>query len=266
MLYSQATQELMENTQQPVLVFLHGLLGCRGDWQQTIAHLSGYPVLCIDLPGHGLSAEIRCQDFKQCCDQISDTLLTQLDSQRPIVLIGYSMGGRIAMNGIVKKHFARLNIQQLIVEGGNFGLPTAEQRELRLANDSQWALRFTNEPIEQVLGDWYQQAVFSSLNHAQRQKLIVKRSANLGPQVAQMLLATSLAKQDYLLDALKSSTVPVHYICGEKDNKFSQLAERSGLSFSQIAEAGHNVHVEQPHAFAEIVKTQITRISQRVNK
>lgn len=257
MLYSQASQHLAHNPAQPVLVFLHGLLGCGKDWQQTIDYLSDYPSVCLDLPGHGLSALNSCNNFKECCDQISDTLLTQFEPHRPIVLIGYSMGGRIAMNGVVNNHFAGLNLQQLIVEGGNFGLSSPMDRAARWEHDVQWAERFTNQPIEQVLSDWYQQAVFSSLNHAQRQKLIAKRSANLGPQVANMMLATSLAKQDYLLDALSSSAVAVHYICGEKDDKFSQLAKRSGLSFSQVAEAGHNVHVEQPQAFAEIVKTQI---------
>jgi 2-succinyl-6-hydroxy-2,4-cyclohexadiene-1-carboxylate synthase len=104
------------------------------------------------------------------------------------------------------------------------------------------------------------QRVFSSLNHEQRQNLILKRSANLGTSVANMLEATSLAKQDYLLERLKRSGVATHYICGEKDNKFSQLAEQSGLSFSQVAQAGHNVHIEQPQAFAEIIKAQLNTL------
>ncbi|CAK4068666.1 2-succinyl-6-hydroxy-2,4-cyclohexadiene-1-carboxylate synthase [Vibrio sp. 16] len=257
MLYSHANHSFTEKHQQPVLVFLHGLLGSGEDWQQTLAHLMDYPALSIDLPSHGLSAFSTCHDFKECCDQISDTLLTQIAPHRPIVLIGYSLGARIAMNGVVHNHFANLNIQQLIVEGGNFGLQHEADKIARLNHDSRWAKRFESEPIEQVLSDWYQQPVFSSLNHEQRQKLIAKRSANLGPQVAHMLMATSLAKQDYLLDALKSSSTTTHYICGEKDKKFSQLAEQSGLSFSQVVDAGHNVHVEQPDAFAAIVKTQV---------
>ncbi|MEF1306303.1 2-succinyl-6-hydroxy-2,4-cyclohexadiene-1-carboxylate synthase, partial [Vibrio owensii] len=47
--------------------------------------------------------------------------------------------------------------------------------------------------------------------------------------------------------------VPLHYICGEKDKKFSQLAETSGLAYRQIEGAGHNVHQEQPQRFARQV-------------
>ena len=258
MLYSLASSNL--NSTRPVIVFLHGLLGSGLDWKETQSYLSHYPAISIDLPGHGLSALEICCNFKHCCDQISDTLLTHVTPHQPIVLVGYSMGGRIAMSGVANGYFSNLNIQSLIVEGGNFGLQSDSDKQQRWQNDSQWANRFRNEPIEQVLSNWYQQPVFSSLNHAQRQKLIDKRSANLGPSVANMLEATSLAKQDYLLDALKHSGIKTHYICGEKDNKFSQLAKRSGLSFSQVAKAGHNVHVEQPQAFANIVKTQLNTI------
>jgi len=164
------------------------------------------------------------------------------------------------MSGVANHYFSSLNIQRLIVEGGNFGLQTEQDKKARWDNDHRWAERYRNEPIEQVLADWYLQRVFSSLNHEQRQNLILKRSANLGTSVANMLEATSLAKQDYLLERLKSSGVATHYICGEKDNKFSQLAERSGLSFSQVAQAGHNVHIEQPQAFAEIIKAQLNTL------
>jgi 2-succinyl-6-hydroxy-2,4-cyclohexadiene-1-carboxylate synthase len=65
-----------------------------------------------------------------------------------------------------------------------------------------------------------------------------------------MLLATSLATQSYLLPALQRQAVPLHYICGTKDKKFSQLAESSGLAYRQVEGAGHNVHQEQPQQFA----------------
>lgn len=255
MLYSLASPNLSGS--QPVVVFLHGLLGSRADWRTTQAYLSEYPFVLVDLPGHGLSALESCADFKRCCDQISDTLLTHLEPHRPIVLVGYSMGGRIAMSGLAHGYFSALNVQRLIVEGGNFGLQSEADKQQRWQHDRSWANRFRSERIEQVLSDWYQQPVFSSLNHEQRQKLVTKRSANLGPSVANMLEATSLSKQDYLLESLKETGVRTHYICGEKDNKFSQLAKRSGLSFSQVAGAGHNVHVEQPEAFAAIVKAQL---------
>ncbi|AIS55389.2 2-succinyl-6-hydroxy-2,4-cyclohexadiene-1-carboxylate synthase [Vibrio coralliilyticus] len=257
MLYSRLYYNASTDSSQPLIVYLHGLLGSSDDWSRCRQLFPEYPALCIDLPGHGMSKLMHCRDFKTCCDQISDVLLTQFPHRPPIVLVGYSMGARIAMVGLSKHYFSELNIQMLISEGGNFGLRNVAEKTARLGNDSRWAERFHHEPIEQVLGDWYQQPVFSSLNHEQRQTLIHKRSANLGPSVGKMLMATSLAKQDYLLESLTGLSIPVHYICGEKDSKFSRLAEQSGLSYSQVEQAGHNVHIEQPEAFTAIVKSQI---------
>ncbi|GAB2657385.1 2-succinyl-6-hydroxy-2,4-cyclohexadiene-1-carboxylate synthase [Vibrio panuliri] len=245
-----------DNEETPVLVFLHGLLGSGADWQGCVQHLRHMPILTLDLPGHGHSQTISCDSFEQVCQQVKQTVQSVVSPQRPVILVGYSLGGRIAMYGIAKHHFDELNLIKAIIEGGNFGLPDDDARHARWQNDLVWAERFAAEPIERVLADWYQQAVFSSLNHEQRQTLIAKRSANLGEAISRMLKATSLAKQPYLLSALSAANIDLHYICGEKDDKFSQLAKQSGLSFSQIAQAGHNVHYEHPRAFAVEVLNQ----------
>ncbi|ENQ5770154.1 2-succinyl-6-hydroxy-2,4-cyclohexadiene-1-carboxylate synthase [Vibrio fluvialis] len=247
----------------PVLVFLHGLLGNGDDWQSVLNALPDWDWITLDLPGHGDSQEQTCHDFADCCQQITAAVLSHVPPQTPIWLVGYSLGGRLAMTGAASGAFAALNVQGFIIEGGNFGLPSTVEREARWHNDSHWAARFRSEPIEQVLSDWYQQAVFSSLNHEQRQTLITKRSANLGHAVANMLLSTSLATQPYLLPTLKQLQTPVWYVCGAKDEKFRQLAEHSGLNYRQVEDAGHNVHHEQPAAFARIIQDLIHTLSLR---
>ncbi|MGR5208190.1 2-succinyl-6-hydroxy-2,4-cyclohexadiene-1-carboxylate synthase [Vibrio sp. PNB23_22_6] len=252
MLYSEhfpATEKHQSGT-VPTLVFLHGLLGSGTDWKECIKVLPQYERVTIDLPGHGASHSIFCHDLSDCCKQLNSTLSLLFHSQQPLILIAYSMGGRIAMHGLAHQCFPDLNIRAAIVEGGNFGLQSESEKQARLDNDLRWVQRFKTESLACVLNDWYQQLVFSSINHEQRQTLIAKRSANLGSAVADMLLATSLAKQSYLLPALQQQAVPLYYICGKKDKKFSQLAESSGLAYRQVEDAGHNVHQEQPHQFA----------------
>ncbi|WP_428774039.1 2-succinyl-6-hydroxy-2,4-cyclohexadiene-1-carboxylate synthase [Vibrio sp.] len=259
MLYSQASFTSLSN-QRPVLVMLHGLLGSCEDWQPCLQYLTEWPVIAIDLPGHGHSGNVGCRGFQDCCQLIVQAVQRQVSADHPLVMVGYSLGARIVMSGMASGDFDSLNIRSVILEGGNFGLTDANARQQRLLSDQQWAERFRTEPIAQVLADWYRQPVFSSLNHEQRQTLILKRSANLGESIANMLLSTSLAKQAYLLDKLQQLSVPVHYICGSKDRKFGQMAELSGLSFSQVANAGHNVHQEQPQAFAQVIKQQLTEL------
>ncbi|PMO37370.1 2-succinyl-6-hydroxy-2,4-cyclohexadiene-1-carboxylate synthase [Vibrio sp. 10N.222.52.B12] len=252
MLYSEhfSATEKHQGSTLPTLVFLHGLLGSGADWHLCSNALPQFERVTIDLPGHGQSQSISCSDLDDCCKLLNSTLSLQFPSQQPLILIGYSMGGRIAMHGLAHQCFSDLNICGAIVEGGNFGLQNESDKQARLKNDTRWAKRFKIEPLACVLNDWYQQLVFSSLNHEQRQTLVTKRSANLGSSVADMLLATSLAKQGYLLPALQQQAVPLYYVCGAKDKKFSQLAEMSGLAYRQIEGAGHNAHQEQPQKFA----------------
>ncbi|MCG7586905.1 2-succinyl-6-hydroxy-2,4-cyclohexadiene-1-carboxylate synthase [Photobacterium sp. OFAV2-7] len=246
-------------TERPVLVFLHGLLGSGQDWRQVVNTLSAsYDCLTIDLPGHGHSQLLMPSDFEQVNRQILQTLSHR--NVRSYVLIGYSMGARLAMyHACFLDNQNRGKLVGMVLEGGHFGLPRAECAT-RLANDQKWAQRFASEPISQVLADWYQQSVFSSLNHDQRQSLIVKRSDNLGAGIARMLQATSLAKQPELQLRVEQLSFPVHYICGENDNKFRSLAENSGLDLTVIPSAGHNVHVELPHEFSMAVTHFLDRL------
>ncbi|MGX8894989.1 2-succinyl-6-hydroxy-2,4-cyclohexadiene-1-carboxylate synthase, partial [Enterobacter cloacae] len=75
----------------------------------------------------------------------------------------------------------------LIVEGGNPGLYDAIERQNRIAHDKRWAARFRNEPINDVLTQWYQQPVFADLSDETRQLLVEKRSSNAGFCIAESL-------------------------------------------------------------------------------
>ncbi|MCW8328295.1 2-succinyl-6-hydroxy-2,4-cyclohexadiene-1-carboxylate synthase [Photobacterium sp. SDRW27] len=259
-LYSETYgHRLSAGDERPVLVFLHGLLGSGRDWRQVVNELSpSYLCLTIDLPGHGHSNLLTPSGFEDVNQQIVQTLNHR--NIRHYVLVGYSMGARLAMyHACFPCSESQAKLVGLVLEGGHFGLP-AKERDSRLANDEEWAKRFDSESLELVLADWYLQPVFSSLNHDQRQSLIQKRSDNLGSGIARMLLATSLAKQPELKSKVEQLPFPVCYVCGENDNKFKCLAEKTGLDLTVIPTAGHNVHVELPHEFSMAVSHFLDRL------
>ncbi|WP_328585799.1 2-succinyl-6-hydroxy-2,4-cyclohexadiene-1-carboxylate synthase [Photobacterium aquimaris] len=214
----------------------------------------------MDLPGHGLSAFVNADMTTEAIDGGFEAIhqaLTATLVQRGVedyVLIGYSMGARLAMYHVcaLASHLTSSTdsprLIKLLLEGGHFGLAVAD-REPRYVHDQRWVARFAQQPLVDVLHDWYQQPVFASLTLEQRQALVAKRSDNLGSGIAQMMLATSLAKQPQLLPQLQQLAVPIHYLCGADDTKFCQLASTSGLKVTVIENAGHNIHIEQPTAF-----------------
>ncbi|AHE69853.1 2-succinyl-6-hydroxy-2,4-cyclohexadiene-1-carboxylate synthase [Enterobacter ludwigii] len=238
----------------PWLVFLHGFSGDCREWQTVGAALSDYPRLYLDLPGHGESGNTGVTGFEEMSDLLTRTLLSY--NILNFWLVGYSLGGRIAMFHACQQPEG---LKGIIVEGGHPGLQDAGERSARLASDRRWARRFRTEALDVVFTDWYRQPVFASLTDVQRQALIRLRSQNNGATLAMMLEATSLAVQPDLRPALSACNVAFDYLYGERDEKFKALAAELHAVRHAIPHAGHNAHRENPAAVAASL-AQILRL------
>ena len=234
------------------LVFLHGLLGTADDWQNVIERCSQFDCIALNLPFHGKAQNSKAQNFEDCC-QLLDKQIQSAVKNEPFFLIGYSLGGRIALYYALQAQCHKKNLQGLVLEGANLGLIHETEKAARWQHDLQWATRFCTEPAPQVLEHWYQQPVFAHLTPQQRQVLIEKRTPNCGANIGKMLTATSLAKQPYFGDKVRSTSLPIYYLVGEKDLKFRQVAERENLNMHLVPHAGHNAHLENPQAFAQLL-------------
>lgn len=89
-----------------------------------------------------------------------------------------------------------------------------------------------------------------------------KRKANCGANIGNMLLATSLAKQPDFREKVRSNFLPFFYFCGERDQKFRQMAEVNRLNLMLIPDAGHNAHLENPIYFAKKIENIVLKIAQ----
>lgn len=240
----------------PWLVFLHGFSGDCREWQRVGEGFSDYPRLYLDLPGHGGSQDLGVTGFDEMSTLLTRTLLSY--NILKFWLIGYSLGGRIAMFHACQQP---KGLQGVMVEGGHPGLQDAEARNARLASDRRWATRFRTEPLEKVFADWYQQPVFASLTDDRREALITLRSQNNGATLAMMLEATSLAVQPDLRAALSARDFSFDYLYGERDEKFAALAAEVNAVRHAIPNAGHNAHRENPDAviasLAQILRYRI---------
>lgn len=264
----------MKELHRPTLIFLHGFLGSAQDWSKVIQQLSGqYNCISLDLPYHGArrqenthqhfspvlssmmsSSMLQHTPFTMAC-VLDDLAQSLANIHQPFWLVGYSLGARLAMQLAIRLHqtdWAQNRLQGLILESGHFGLPF-EARAARWHQDQVWARRFEQEPMCDVLRNWYQQSVFSSLNDAQKQSFVEMRSDNVGKNVATILRATSLAKQEILIDQVRQLPIDVFYCCGQLDPKYCAIAQESGLHYQIVAEAGHNIHVEQPKRMAYFI-------------
>jgi len=84
----------------PLLVLLHGLGGTREVWRGLCTHLDGsWPGRWIapDLPGHGRSPALASYSPAEQAAAVAETLGEAGLSARPLVVLGHSMGGVVAL-------------------------------------------------------------------------------------------------------------------------------------------------------------------------
>lgn len=206
------------------LVFFHGFLGTASDWQAVCSHLPPSHCIGFDLPGHGGSPFIT--DFK---------------IEIPLFhLIGYSMGGRIALH-YAKKHPEQ--IASLTLLSTHPGLEQNEEKQKRLEKDEEWARKLQTLPIHTFLKLWYAQPLFAPFCPD------LTTRAQQNPQLlAKASLHYSLAKQTrYNIQRM---------IVGERDTKFRALISNPIV----IPESGHAVHLENPKAVANAIAFEITHL------
>lgn len=202
------------------LVFLHGFLGRAEDWESVCSFLPTCQCIGIDLPGHGDSP--FAEEIK-------------IDIPR-FHLVGYSMGGRIAM-GYAAKHPEQ--IASLTIMSAHPGLKTQEEKQKRLQTDTEWAKLLLELPIDEFLLRWYDQSIFKNF----RPDFTMRNKQNISA-LAAALIHYSLANQSrYEID---------HVIVGERDDKFRELYKNPIL----IPNAGHIVHLENPQKVAKIIRTR----------
>ena len=84
----------------PSVVLLHGFLGDRRDLEplrRAILSSPNFGVNCIavDLPGHGDYA--RIDSASSAIDHVELAIEAHCSAESKIILIGYSMGGRLAI-------------------------------------------------------------------------------------------------------------------------------------------------------------------------
>ncbi len=239
---------------KPHLILLHGFLGSNEEWQEIGEALSDqYYCIAPSLPGHGGSALPKTiRDFESyagCC-----VVSSFFKPGRPVRLLGYSLGGRIALS-LLAQYPQRFS--HVLIESASAGLPTEPERLGRIHADTQWSVRFKNEPMHLVLKDWYQQPVFNNLHHMKPSpvpSLIKTRMKNNPRQMAQVLKTCSLGQQPYYLAQLQTLKINMAYITGTQDVKFTKVGRHlekqiKNFTFFRARGCGHNVHLEDPEQF-----------------
>lgn len=209
----------------------------------------------VDLPGHG--ATPNPIELNYSFDVVGRSLISFLKELKlkQVSLIGYSMGGRLALYLIWKypKYF-----RKAILESVSPGIETEEERMKRIQEDEVIAKKLESQNFKDFLNEWYSQPLFWSLRKsAVFDDMIQRRSINNPQALATTLRAISTGRQPSLWGELKKVQVPNLLVIGEYDKKYQTIASKMLKNFSHaelkvVKGAGHNIHLENPADYAEI--------------
>jgi 2-succinyl-6-hydroxy-2,4-cyclohexadiene-1-carboxylate synthase len=173
------------------------------------------------------------------------------------LLLGYSMGGRIALYIAFSGFF-----RALILESASAGLADANEREQRRMRDEELAASIERYGIAAFVEYWERLPLFASqlrLPQEVRDRLRTQRLRNSARGLAQSLRGVGTGAQPALHAHLPELHIPVLLIAGELDTKFCAIAREIAQALPQaqiriVPDAGHTVHLEQPEVFDTIVK------------
>lgn len=251
------------------MVALHGFLGTPATWLAVVDRLdapgarepespgaaSASPrrVALGVLPGHGREPWVpEGASFLE----IADAMARAIPFDEPSVLVGYSMGGRLAL-AMAALHPSRF--RSVIVVGASAGLADDAERRARAASDDAQAERLLAFGLSAFVDAWEDLPLFATqrqLDPAARAAVRRERLAHTEAGLAWAVSTLGLGRMPRV--DLARCRVSLVAVAGARDEKYAALAGGIALEApsarARIVEgAGHNVALEAPAALAAVI-------------
>ena len=249
----------------PPLLLLHGFTRDARAWQPLLPCFEDYRTVRVDLIGHGKSDSPANPERYSMQHAVEDltALLHHLDIERA-ALLGYSLGGRVALHFAVE---APQLLWALVIESASPGIADPMLRDARFAADAQLAASIETDGIEAFADRWQAQPLFASQAQLLQAVLDEQRSQRLDNStlgLANSLRSMGAGAQRWLLPELPHISVPTLFLAGALDERYAALAPRMaaavpGAEYHVIEGAGHTAHLEQPQPYAEFVSDFLAR-------
>jgi len=242
---------------QPTILFLHGFMGDCRDFDAVIDLLDEFCCLVVDLPGHGRTPASIESSYQMGQIALGLTkLLKQLEIEQ-CILVGYSMGGRIALYLTI--YFPQF-FWGIVLESASPGLATQPERDRRILQDLQLSERLIELDFADFLASWYDNPLFESFKkHPLYARAVERRLRNNPAELAKCLRVNGLGQQPSLWSRLTEINKPLMLIVGELDTKFMLINRKISDAIPQaclsiVKDSGHNVHFEHPIRFSQLLK------------
>src|SRR5207248_94305 len=246
---------------EPVTL-LHGFTLSGRSWREVIAKVPpGWMWVMPDLRGHGDTQIPRGAPITMdACTRDIERLWDHLGIERSH-LVGYSMGGRLALHVAVS---LPERTRSLLTIGAHAGLDESA-RAGRRQGDEALAERAERYGIEPFVNYWQAQPLFAGLERrgkAFASQLRAIRLENHSAGLAASLRGMGAGAMEPLWDQLGAIGVPCTFVAGSEDSAFVVAARRlaSAVPHSRleiVPRSGHAVQLQRPAVLARILSAHL---------
>ncbi len=241
--------------ENPTLIFLHGFLGSNLDFQLLIDYLKDdFFCVALDLPGHGESKEIEFSDYPSFENVLLKTLLPYQD--KPLSLVGYSMGGRIGI-----QIASKVQAFSLVLISSALEPLSPQEKKIRENWEQKQIDSLTKDSFSNFLENWYSLPIFKTLKEKATlyNCMIQKRTTENPKALAKVMRVTSPIYLDAPPLFLSQYSKPLLYLSGKKDLKYQEQALKVKRRFNHAwihseENASHALHLEAPQSISNQIK------------
>jgi 2-succinyl-6-hydroxy-2,4-cyclohexadiene-1-carboxylate synthase len=244
------------------VTLLHGFTQSGRSWLEVISKMPpGLMWIVPDLRGHG---ETRTRPGAPCsmdaCTRDLELLWDHLGVSRTH-LVGYSMGGRLALHVAAR---LQERILSLVTIGAHAGLEEPAREGRRLGDDAL-AQRIEQDGLEAFVNHWSSLPMFAGLERrgpAFVAQIRAERMTNHVAGLACSLRGMGAGVMEPLWDDLGRLSIPCTFVAGQLDHGYVTSARRLAATVPNgrvevVPRAGHTVHQERPEAFARLLDAHL---------
>jgi 2-succinyl-6-hydroxy-2,4-cyclohexadiene-1-carboxylate synthase len=232
-------------------VALHGFTQRGAAWDETAA-LAGGDWVTPDLPGHG--GQPACS-WEEAVRIVAGRLG---EAAPPRCLVGYSMGGRLAL-AVALDHPEM--VERLALLSAAPGIADPVDRRQRLEADRALAEHIAEAGVAAFLDEWLDQPWFGGGQTPPAEWRAAERTARMGSTAAGLAGALRLlgqGAQPYLGERLGELALPVLLVAGADDGRYAALArsmaeQMPNAEVALVAAAGHALVGERPGEVAALL-------------
>jgi len=246
----------------PSIIALHGFTGSGMDFDplRTAVGMEDWHWICPDFIGHGLSqSPVDLEPYSlENSLRLIDLSRSCAPSGSNVHLLGYSMGGRIALHYLK----AAKTFLPAVLIGASPGLASGEERGIRFSQDQRVIGILKEDGIDDFAQFWESQPVIApqkELPEPLRSELAERRRSNSVQGLVNALMASGTAALPSLWDSL-DSIAGLTCLFGEFDAKFRSVTEQmirknSDIRGIEVPGTGHAPHLEAPELLATFLQS-----------